>query len=156
MEFDVARWRGPVLPLSPEELADHHAVGQLCKIYALGMDLRNYDLARSAFADEAKIQGKAGLEPVDESLPATYAVASSFKATQHVIANQYVALDGNEATVWSYGVAHHKVAKGEERDEIIAGVQYRDTCRRYPDGWLIVERAIANQWVDMQPRVSKI
>lgn len=156
MEFSVDHWKGPVAKPSADQLADHFAVSQLCKIYALGMDLRRYDLARSAFADEARIQGKAGFEPVDESLPATYAVASSFHATQHLIANQYVDLQGDVATVWSYGVAHHKTAKGEDRDEIIAGVQYRDTCRRFPDGWLIVERTIANQWVDMQPRVSKI
>ena len=93
---------------------------------------------------------------MDESLPKTYAMASSFHATQHFIGNQYVDLAGDEATVWSYGIAHHKVATGEERDEIIAGVQYRDKCRRSALGWQIVERSIANQWVDMQARVSKI
>lgn len=149
-------WAGPVEPLSPDALADHHAVSQLCKIYAIGMDMRDYDLVRSAFADDAMIEGKAGLEPVDESLPKTYAMASSFHATQHFIGNQYVDLRGEEAVVWSYGVAHHKVAKSEDRDEIIAGVQYRDTCRRSADGWQIVERSVANQWVDMQPRMSKI
>jgi hypothetical protein len=83
-------------------------------------------------------------------LPKTYAIASSFQATQHVIANQYVDLDGDTAVVWSYGVAHHKVGKDERRDEIIAGVQYRDKCRLTDGGWLIVERSIANQWVDMR------
>lgn len=156
MNEQAKKWAGPVQSLSSEALADHHAVSQLCKIYAIGMDMRDYDLARSAFADDAMIEGKAGPEPVDESLPKTYAVAASFRATQHFIGNQYVDLQGDEAVVWSYGVAHHKVATGEERDEIIAGVQYRDRCRRSPQGWQIVERAVANQWVDMQARLSKI
>lgn len=156
MSEQAKRWAGPVRPLSSAELADHHAVSQLCKIYAIGMDMRDYDLARSAFAADAKIEGKQGMEPVDESLPKTYAMAASFCATQHLIGNQYVDLVGNEAVVWSYGIAHHKVATGEDRDEIIAGVQYRDRCRRYPEGWLIVERSIINQWIDMQPRRSKI
>lgn len=150
MSEQAKKWGGPVQPLSAEALADHHAVSQLCKIYAIGMDMRDYDLARSAFADDAMIDGRGGMEPVDESLPKTYAMASSFHATQHVIANQYVDLDGDEAMVWSYGVAHHKVVPGEGRDEIIAGVQYRDKCRRSPQGWQIVERSIANQWVDMR------
>lgn len=156
MSEQAKAWAGPVKPLSLEALADHHAVSQLCKIYAIGMDMRDYDLARSAFADDAMIEGKAGLEPVDDSLPKTYGMASSFQATQHFIGNQYVDLQGDRAVVWSYGVAHHKVATGKDRDEIIAGVQYRDTCRRSADGWQIVERAVANQWVDMQPRTSKI
>jgi len=156
MTQHAKKWSGPVKPLSPEALADTHAVSQLCKIYAIGMDLRNYDLARSAFADDALIEGKSGMEPVDESLPKTFAMASSFHATQHFIGNQYVDLAGDEATVWSYGIAHHKAATGDGRDEIIAGVQYRDKCRRSAAGWQIIERVIANQWVDMQSRTSKI
>lgn len=150
MNEQARRWSGPVKTLTAEEIAEHHAVSQLCKIYAIGMDMRDYDLARSAFADDARIEGRDGFEAVDDSLPKTYAIASSFQATQHVIANQYVDLDGDVATVWSYGVAHHKVGKDEGRDEIIAGVQYRDKCRRSEQGWLIVERSIANQWVDIR------
>lgn len=150
MSEQAKKWAGPIQPLSAEALADQHAVSQLCKIYAIGMDMRDYDLALSAFADDAMIDGRGGMEPVDESLPKTYAMASSFHATQHVIAKQYFDLDGDEAMVWSYDVAHHKVVPGEGRDEIITGVQYRDKCRRSPQGWQIVERSIANQWVDMR------
>lgn len=156
MSEQARKWAGPVQPLVPDALADHHAVSQLCNIYAIGMDMRDYELARSAFADDALIEGKAGLEPVDESLPKTYAMASSFHATQHFIGNQYVDLNGDEAIVWSYGMAHHKVALGDARDEIIAGVQYRDRCRRTSQGWLIAERLIANQWIDMRAPTSKV
>lgn len=152
----AAKWSGPAKPLSAADLADHHALQALSKIYALGMDMRDLDQVLSAFAPDAQIAGKNGLEPVAQSINGTFAFASSFKSTQHLIAQQYVDLAGDEATVWSYGIAHHKVAAGEERDEIIAGVQYRDRCRRFANGWLIVERAIENLWVDAQPRVSKI
>lgn len=150
------KWGGPVRPLKPEKLADHHAVSQLCKIYALGMDMRDYDLARSAFAEEAQIEGREGIQPVDISLKQTFDIVSSFHATQHFIGNQYVDPDGDEATVWSYGIGHHKAATGDGRDEIIAGVQYRDRCRRYAEGWLIVERSVASQWIDKLPRASTI
>ncbi len=151
MSEDIKHWSGPSLACSPEELAERDAIGQLAKIYALGLDMRDYDLARSAFADEATGIGKQGPEPIDDYLKATYQVASSFHATQHLIANQYIRVDGDEALLWSYGVAHHKVKKGEQRDEIIAGVQYRDKCRKYPWGWLIVERGVELLWMDMAP-----
>jgi hypothetical protein len=89
--------------------------------------------------------------PVDQYLRNTYNVGASFHATQHLIGQQYIRFDGEAAEVWSYGVAHHKVAPGETRDEIIAGVQYRDRCRRFPQGWLIVERRVHLLWMDMAP-----
>lgn len=154
MNDETQVWAGPTVPLkSLEELADHHAVERLPKIYAIGLDLRDYDLCRSAYAPEAQIEGRDGWEPVDVSLKKTYAIASSFHATQHVISNQYVDLQGDGARVWSWGVAHHKVAPGEARDEIIAGVQYRDRCRRFSQGWLITERRLVMLWMDMaRPR----
>jgi hypothetical protein len=132
MSEDLRRWGGPAIPLRNfAELADHYA------------------LARSAFAQDAVTHGKQGVEAIDESLPKTYGVAASFHATQHIISNQYIHLDGDDAIVWSYGVAHHKVAQGEKRDEIIAGVQYRDTCKRFAEGWLITERSIFPHWIDI-------
>ena len=148
---ELAAWAGPAVPPTHEELADKHAIGQLAHIYGLGLDLRNYELCRSAFADEAIGIGRNGPQPVNEYLTETYAMASSFHATQHLIAQQLIRVDGDEAVMWSYGIAHHKRAPGEQLDEIIAGVQYRDKCRRYPQGWLITERSVFMQWMDMAP-----
>lgn len=151
MSQPTQNWCGPSKTPSVEALAEHYAIGQLAKIYALGMDLRDYALSRSAFAPNGIGIGKSGPEPIDTYLPNTYKTAASFQATQHVISNQYIDLDGDNAVLWSYGVVHHKVAKGEARDEIIAGVQYRDKCQKFADGWLIVERSVALQWMDMAP-----
>ena len=152
MEFDYNVWAGPAKPPSPEELAERHAIGQLAAIYGLGIDMRDYELCRSAFSADGVGIGRNGPEPFDEYLANTYELASSFHATQHLIANQYIHRNGEEANVWSYGIAHHKVAEGEERDEIIAGVQYRDKCKKFDEGWLIVERSVHTLWLDMRPR----
>jgi hypothetical protein len=144
-------WAGPAVAPSPEELREHHALGQLAKTYALGMDLRDYDLCRSAFAPDGQGEQRGEMVPMEQYIRTTYEIGASFHATQHLIGQQYIRLDGDEAEVWSYGVAHHKVAPGEARDEIIAGVQYRDRCRRYPQGWLITERRVHMLWMDMGP-----
>jgi SnoaL-like protein len=151
MSGETKNWGGPVLPPDTAELADRYAVSQLPKIYGLGLDMRDYALCRSAFATQAMAEGKQGLEPIDEYLPATYRTAASFHATQHIIANQYVTLNGDEAILWSYAVAHHKVAPGQTGNEIIAGVQYRNHCRRFPGGWLITEHRVVLQWMDRAP-----
>ncbi len=153
MDELTQQFAGPVAAPSAAELADRYAAGQLARIYGLGIDLRDYDLCRSAFAQTALGEGRQGLVPIDDYLQGTYGVGASFHATQHIIANQYIALNGDEAIVWSYGVAHHKVAPGDiTREEIIAGVQYRDRCRRFPQGWLITERRVALQWMDRGAR----
>ena len=92
-----------------------------------------------------------GPQPVNDYLTETYAMATSFHATQHLIAQQLIRVDGDEAVMWSYGIAHHKRAPGDQLNEIIAGVQYRDKCKRYPQGWLITERSVFMQWMDMAP-----
>jgi len=148
MKEETKHWAGPVVPLSASDLADHHAVCQLAKVYGLGIDVRDYELCRSVFSEDATGIGQQGAEAIDGYLRKTYDVGASFHATQHMIANQYVQLKGDEATVWSYGIAHHKVAPGEARDEIIAGVQYRDQCRRTAKGWIITQRQVALQWMD--------
>jgi hypothetical protein len=150
---ETKNWGGPVAPPSPAELADRYAVSQLPKIYGLGLDMRDYALCRSAFAKDAMGEGKKGLEPIDEYLPKIYQTAASFHATQHVISNQYITLHGDEATLWSYAIAYHKVAPSQTDNEIIAGVQYRDRCRRLSGGWLITERRVALQWMDRGPPI---
>ena len=96
---ELAAWAGPAVPPTHEELADKHAIGQLAHIYGLGLDLRNYELCRSAFADEAIGIGRNGPQPVNDYLTETYAMASSFHATQHLIAQQLIRVDGDEAVM---------------------------------------------------------
>jgi hypothetical protein len=144
-------WAGPAVPPSADELRDHYALSQLAKIYALGIDVRNLDLCRSAFSPEATGEGRGQMLPLEDFLKTTYGVGASFHATQHLIANQYIQVQGDDADVWSYGIAHHKVAPGEAKNEIIAGVIYRDRCHRFAKGWLITERRLTTQWVDMAP-----
>jgi hypothetical protein len=149
---DLSHWKGPVPAPSPAELGDRYAASQLVKIYALGIDMRDYDLCRSAFAPDAVAEGSVGgMASVDDYLPKVYGGAAVFKATQHNVTNQYVTVTGDEATVWSYAIAFHKPAPGDDREEITVGVQYRDLCRRHPGGWLIQERRAVIQWIERGP-----
>ena len=148
MNDDLHRWAGPIASPSPAELADRYAISQLVKVYALGVDMRDYELTRSVFAPDAHADGSGGIGPIDDYLPKVYHGAAAYEATQHNITNQHVSLNGDEALVWSYAIAVHKSAPGEERPNLTLGVQYRDTCRRFPKGWLIVSRKVVIQWAE--------
>jgi hypothetical protein len=142
---DPRQWAGPFKSPTPQELADRYAVSQLVKIYALGVDLRDMDLVFSAFAPDAMAEGSASSGPVKEYLPSVAGGAAEFKGgTQHNITNQHVTLNGDEALVWSYAIAIHKHL--DERPNLNMGVIYKDTCRRFPEGWLIVHRKVSVLW----------
>jgi hypothetical protein len=151
MTDDLKRWAGPIAPPGAAELADRYAVSQLVKVYALGVDMRDFALTRSVFAADASAEGTVGAFPIDEYLPKVYEGAAAYEATQHNITNQHVVVDGDEAVCWSYAIAVHKAAAGDGRPDLTMGVQYRDTCRRFADGWLIVRRKVVRVWSETTP-----
>ena len=140
-------WRGPIRAPSPDELADRYAVSQLVKVYALGIDMRDLDTVMSVFTADAFVDGMAGSMPASEYLPTIYAGASVYSATQHNITNQHVTIDGDDAVCWSYAVCYHLEEAGSGREDLIVATQYRDTCHRFPEGWLIRGRTSAMQWM---------
>lgn len=148
MTEDIMQWAGPIAPPYAKELADRYAISQLVKTYALGIDMRNYNLARSAFADDAFAEGTLGAAKIDEYLPKVYDGVLPYIATQHNITNQYVTVEGDRALMWSYAVAYHYEKAESGRQNLILGVQYRDQCQRHPRGWLIKARKVQVQWVD--------
>jgi hypothetical protein len=146
-DLDIARLHGPIRPLDPAELADHGAVCQLARTYALGIDLRDEALVRSVFAPGARIQGVLRSATADEYIPDLLAGVAPYAATMHSITNQYVTLDGDTATAWSYAVAVHVEEPDTGRDDMAMGVHYRDRAVRGAAGWSIVARHTVIQWV---------
>jgi len=142
------RWAGPTRPLDAATLADRQAVSQLAMVYALGIDMRDLDLVLSVFDPDGVGAGKVGEARMEDYLRQTYEGAAAFVATQHTMINQYIDVQGDEATMWTYGVAHHIRPTEDPLGNLVVGVQYRDVCRRGPDGWLIVHRTSLMQWVD--------
>ena len=143
---ELRRWGGPIASPDPAELGDRYALGQLARVYALGVDLRDYRLARSVFADEAVVEGTGTSGAIDEYLPFIVESVSKFKSTQHNITNQYISIEGDRALVWSYAIAVHKVMPAADRPHFNLGVTYRDSCQRLPAGWLIVGRSVKFHW----------
>jgi hypothetical protein len=142
------RWAGPVRPLDERTAADRQAVSQLAMIYALGIDMRDIDLMLSAFDPDGSAIGSVGDMRMEDYLRQTYAGAETFEATQHTMMNQYIDVQGDRATMWTYGVAHHIRPADDPDGNHIVGVQYRDTCERRADGWIVVRRTARMQWVD--------
>jgi hypothetical protein len=148
MRNDLRRWAGPIPAPSAADLADRYAASQLVKVYALGIDEREYALTRSVFSDDAVVEGSNRSGPIDEYLPPIYEGAAAYAATQHNMTNQHVELNGDTALVWSDAIAVHKGEPADAQSDLTMGVQYRDTCRRFEDGWRITRRSVVVRWID--------
>jgi hypothetical protein len=147
--FDVDDFRqfaGPVPSPSIEEMADRAAVSQLVKIYALGIDMRDLDVVRSVFADDAFIDGSEGSMAAADYLPRVFEGMSVYAASQHNITNQHVVVDDDDAFVWSYAVVYDIGHPDTDRGDIVVGVHYRDRCHRFPEGWMITYRKASIAW----------
>ncbi|RYD28102.1 MAG: flagellar basal body L-ring protein, partial [Lysobacteraceae bacterium] len=107
------QWAGPLSPPSQTDLADQHAITQLAKVYALGIDMRDLDLVLSVFDPDGIGEGTVGSLPLKDYLTKTYEGAAAFPTTQHTMLNQYVTVQGDEATMWTYAVAYHIRAKDD-------------------------------------------
>ena len=145
---NLYQWAGPIKPPGAAELADRYAITQLVKVYALGIDMRDVNLMLTAFDSEGVGEGMVGTFPIREYLTQTYDGAAAFVATQHTVLNQFVTVDGDEATMWSYAVAYHIRPKESAEGNLTVGVQYRDRCRRTPQGWVINRRRAVVQWIE--------
>lgn len=145
---DFEQWTGPIRPPGAAELADRHAISQLPKVYALGIDMRRPEITLSIADPDGKGEGTVGSLPLHEYLEKTYAGATAFVATQHTMLNQYITVNGDDAVMWTYAVAYHIRPTDDPDGNLTVGVQYRDCCRRTDKGWLITRRKAVVQWIE--------
>jgi len=139
--------RGPVAPLDPAALADREAAKDVARIYALSIDLRDEAMTLSLFDPDATITGALGTAPAKDYVPRLISGQEPHAATMHAIHNQYVTIDGDKATVWSYCKAYH-VFKDKTRPTMIANSVLKDEMKRTPKGWIITARHADHKWRD--------
>jgi hypothetical protein len=132
--------------LTLQEISDRLEIQDLLVRYAHAVDTRDWPLFREVFADGAVVDytafgGPCG--PVDEVVEFLSTVLPLFTATQHMVANCAIDLDGDTATVRT--MCHNPMAlaaePGREPGLLVCGLWYRDTVVRTPKGWRLSERA---------------
>jgi hypothetical protein len=74
-----------------------------------------------------------------------------FPVTLHSVHNQFVAIDGDEATGETYCVANHVLEKDGRPCKLDWGIRYQDRFRREPEGWRIARRELRVVWEQELP-----
>lgn len=122
-----------------EQLADRFAITDLLASFAERIDEYDVDGVGALFTEDAVVdygpdrrtEGRAALV---ERITHSQAVN---RRTQHHLGPVHIILDGDQANSVTYVTAWHERWDGTTN---VVRLQYRDTHRRTPTGWLIASR----------------
>jgi 3-phenylpropionate/cinnamic acid dioxygenase small subunit len=117
---------------------DQHAVAELIIRYATSVDARDLDRYATCFTDDVEVTGFSGgaIKGVRPYVDWVGLALSKYSHTHHLIGNQVVDIDGDNAHMRSYVQAMHVLAA--EPDTMIGlWAIYDDKVVRTADGWKI-------------------
>lgn len=133
------------------ELTDRLAIVDLLHRYATGLDTKDWDLLASVFTADG-VADYSALGGVNEGPAAICKLCSGalggLDASQHIITNEVIVIDGDRATARCYFQAQHVFAGAEGGDNFLVGGTYDDELVRTADGWRIQRRTLTPTWTD--------
>lgn len=80
---------------------------------------------------------------------------AAYERTQHIIANQLIALDGDNAACESYFHAHHVMESAQGSINIVAAGRYLDRLQRRDGIWRIAHRGVVYDWNRVDPSTDR-
>jgi hypothetical protein len=135
-------------------LADKLAITELCYRYGVALDSRDWAMLRRCFQPDAIAYYGADPSVGYEQIEAVCRSAlDPLSASQHLIGNVLVELDGDRASSVCYLQAQHVRAGMADGEQFIFAGRYLDQHVRTPDGWRIAERRLEPMWTAGNPRV---
>jgi hypothetical protein len=127
--------------------------------YGTSIDLRDWARFRTCFADEIEVDFTSwgggrdlSLFPAPKRMKAEQWVAgvskslSGFTATQHLLANHTIDLQGDRAECLSYVQAMHYLPNDRGDNELVLGGYYNDRMVRTAQGWRIEGLKLTVLW----------
>lgn len=135
-----------------DRLADEAQIRALSATYARGLDRHDQDLVRSVFTDEATTHYGAFRGGPDDMAAMAMKALSAYQATQHILGQINLTVDGDDATGEVYFQAFHQHAT-EGFDRFICG-RYVDRYHRTQDGWRMTHRTEVVDWTRTEPTAS--
>ncbi len=127
-------------------LLDRAELHDLVMRYASGVDKRDFDLVEACFAEDVDATSW-GFDNRFDLMNLIRGVAV-FHTTMHMMGNQFIEVDGDDAAIDTYAMLTHHLtnAEGEPFELNMSGNRYVEKLRRTVDGWVIVQRGGEPAW----------
>lgn len=139
----------PVSAYSIQRLADEAELRALSATYARGLDRHDRGLVGSVFADDATTHYGTFRGGADEMADMAMRALSAYRATQHILGQINLDIDGDTATGEVYFQAFHQHAS-EGFDRFICG-RYIDRYQRRGGVWRMAHRTEVVDWTRTEP-----
>lgn len=136
-----------------QRLADRMAIEALLMRYGTALDTRDSALLATCFSDDAVLEYDAAPPATRQEFIGRATGLRRFVATQHVVSNIAITLDGDRAQATSYAHAMHARGETDGRETYLMGGTYTDVLARTPDGWRITRRRFVCGWAAKQQDV---
>ena len=136
------RRRLAALEREVRDIQDRAAIKETLLRYARGVDDRDFVAVRACFVEKAVVDGSLGKTSIEDYCTSLSAELSAYRGTMHLIGNQYVEVNREQATLVSYAVAYHCVDREPSEKDLVVGVRYVDEFRRSRNIWLIERRKV--------------
>lgn len=120
--------------------------------YAMGIDTRDFELLRSVFTEEIAMDFEeysgqpATVLKADDWVAGCKVLFTGLDATQHVMTNPMVDINGDEATCRMYMKAEHFLQNDQGNDDFALGGYYTDRLVRVDGRWLICAVTLKLFW----------
>ena len=134
-------------------LMDERGICDALYRFAEGIDLRDWDLYRSAFTDEITFDytshrpGSTGVVRADEWVARARRRFETLDATQHTMTNPRITIKGDRATCAMYVEAWHSVEVSGTTVHCTLGGRYLNELERHGDGWRISVLRLQLRWM---------
>ena len=143
------------MTVTPEQIVDRQAIVDVCVSYALALDSRDWVRLRACFTEDAVADYSGlGINEGYQAIERTCRAAlEPLTASQHLLGNHLVIVDGDRARSTCYFQAQH-VREGlpDGTHHIVAG-RYDDRFVRTAVGWRISHRTLSVMWTSGNPAV---
>jgi hypothetical protein len=139
---------------SLQELRDHLAIVDVVNAVATLADENHWDELRGCFADTVAVDYTSlnGGQPVElaaDDLIAGWSLGlSGFDATQHIITNHRVSLEGDQATCRAYVHAQHRLLNATGGPHWTLGGTYTYQLARSSKGWKVTATRLVVSWTE--------
>ena len=135
-------------------ILDRQAIYDLCVRYARALDTRDWALLEGLFLPDARYTFPGGESNTSRAVVDRCENAlTRLDASQHLLGNIEVVVDGDRATTVVYFHAQHVKAGTPGGDLFVIAGSYCDVVVRTPSGWRIAHRTQTYTWRDGNPAV---
>ena len=131
------------------ELIDRVAVSDLLAAYCSALDAQDWARLREVFVPDAECDyGTLGNpKGADAIVSLVSSTLTGLDATQHLVGNVVVRLNGDRASADCYLISQHVRTGTPGGDHYLLGGRYEDRLVRTPEGWRIAFRRLHRMWV---------